>query len=251
MKKEVKDIRYNVRMTRQTFDIVDSFEGNSFTSKFETLVEHSYIEKKIRIDTEIHESQIKLDELEQERKIGEARLALKESIQQSSSNILERGFGLVRDLFGKNKAIQKAALIAESAIGIGKTIQQASTADAAALAQGIIIGGPIAGPAIATPARILNGVSAGLSVASNIAATAKALQALGGGSAPSAGGVSGGGVRGSAPPTVAFNNTAENQIGQSVGRTQTDQPPLRVYVAESDISDAQNNVKVLVNKNVF
>jgi len=25
MKKEVKDIRYNVRMTKQTFDIVDSF----------------------------------------------------------------------------------------------------------------------------------------------------------------------------------------------------------------------------------
>ena len=65
MKKEVKDIRYNVRMTRQTFDIVDSFEGNSFTSKFETLVEHSYIEK-IGIDTEIHESQIKLDELKKE-----------------------------------------------------------------------------------------------------------------------------------------------------------------------------------------
>ena len=49
-------------MTKQTFDIVDSFEGNSFTSKFETLVEHSYIEKS-RIDTEIHESQMKLDQL--------------------------------------------------------------------------------------------------------------------------------------------------------------------------------------------
>ena len=62
MKKEIKDIRYNVRMTKQTFDIVDSFEGNSFTFKFETLVEHSYIEKS-RIDTEIHESQMKLDQL--------------------------------------------------------------------------------------------------------------------------------------------------------------------------------------------
>ena len=69
MKKEVKDIRYNVRMTKQTFDIVDSFEGNSFTSKFETLVEHSYIEKS-RIDTEIHESQMKLDQL---KKISEMR----------------------------------------------------------------------------------------------------------------------------------------------------------------------------------
>ena len=64
-----KSIRYNVRMTKQTFDIVDSFEGNSFTSKFETLVEHSYIEKS-RIDTEIHESQMKLDQL---KKISEMR----------------------------------------------------------------------------------------------------------------------------------------------------------------------------------
>ena len=65
MKKEVKDIRYNVRMTQQTFDIVDSFEGNSFTSKFETLVEHAFIEKK-RIDDEILESQLKLDEIKKE-----------------------------------------------------------------------------------------------------------------------------------------------------------------------------------------
>ena len=65
MKKEVKDIRYNVRMTQQTFDIVDSCEGNSFTSKFETLVEHAFIEKK-RIDDEILESQLKLDEIKKE-----------------------------------------------------------------------------------------------------------------------------------------------------------------------------------------
>ena len=65
MKKEIKDIRYNVRMTQQTFDIVDSFEGPSFTSKFETLVEHSFIEKK-RINAEILESKLKLVELKKE-----------------------------------------------------------------------------------------------------------------------------------------------------------------------------------------
>lgn len=65
MKKEVKDIRYNVRMTQQTFDIIDSCKGNSFTSKFETLVEHAFIEKK-RIDDEILESQMKLDKLKKE-----------------------------------------------------------------------------------------------------------------------------------------------------------------------------------------
>lgn len=65
MKKEIKDIRYNVRMTQQIFDVVDSFEGTSFTSKFETLVKHSFIEK-IRIDDEILESQMKLNELKKE-----------------------------------------------------------------------------------------------------------------------------------------------------------------------------------------
>ena len=63
--KEVKDIRYNVRMTQQTFDIVDSCEGNSFTSKFEKLVRHAFIEKK-KIDDEILESQLKLDEIKKE-----------------------------------------------------------------------------------------------------------------------------------------------------------------------------------------
>ncbi len=250
--KRDKEREEEKKQREEDAEALKQFQINTFNAEMEQkkLQDEQQIERLNNITAVT--DQIKLDELEQERKIEEARLALKESIQQSSSNILERGFGLVRDLFGKNKAIQKAALIAESAIGIGKTIQQASTADAAALAQGIIIGGPIAGPAIATPARILNGVSAGLSVASNIAATAKALQALGGGSAPSASGVSGGsGVRGSAPPAVAFNNSAENQIGQSVAKTQSDQPPLKVYVSESDISDAQNNVKVLVNKNVF
>ena len=43
------------------FDFQTS-QQNRFTSKFETLVEHSYIEKS-RIDTEIHESQMKLDQL--------------------------------------------------------------------------------------------------------------------------------------------------------------------------------------------
>lgn len=70
MKKETKDIRYNVRMTQQTFDIVDSFTGDSFTAKFETLVDHSYAEK-IRIDNEIFESKNELDQLK--KQIAEMR----------------------------------------------------------------------------------------------------------------------------------------------------------------------------------
>ena len=183
----------------------------------------------------------------------DAALGLKQSIAQSKNEIESKAFGLARDLFGKNKALQKAAIIAESAVGVGRTIQNATTADAAALALGIVQAGPIAGPIVAQPARVLNAVSAGLSVASNVSATAKALQALGGGGAPNQGGprVGGGGGGGAATPSVAFNNTSENQIGQSVAARRADQPATRVYVAVSDISDAQTDVQALVVKNTI
>jgi len=177
----------------------------------------------------------------------------KATIQEGQLNLADAAVGFLSRIAGKNKTLQKAAIIAESALGIGKSVIATNASNVAATAEGAALAIPTAGASVAAAAGLVttNYVTLGLGVAGNIAATAKALQALGGGSAPSAGGVSGGGVRGSAPPAVAFNNTAENQIGQSVAKTQSDQPPLKVYVSESDISDAQNNVKVLVNKNVF
>jgi hypothetical protein len=177
----------------------------------------------------------------------------KATIQEGQLNLADAAVGFLSRIAGKNKTLQKAAIIAESALGIGKSVIATNASNVAATAEGAALAIPTGGASVAAAAGLVttNYVALGLGVAGNIAATAKALQALGGGSAPSAGGVSGGGVRGSAPPAVAFNNTAENQIGQSVAKTQSDQPPLKVYVSESDISDAQNNVKVLVNKNVF
>jgi hypothetical protein len=99
----------------------------------------------------------------------------------------------------------------------------------------------------------LNIASGALSAAAQIKAVATGLKAVGGGSAgttPSMGAGSGGGAV-ATPPTVAFNNTAENQIGQSIARTQAEQPPLRVNVLESDITLAQNNNANLANVNTF
>lgn len=191
--------------------------------------------------------------LEEQKKIDQQILDQKKTIQEGQLNLADAAVGFLSKIAGKNKTLQKAAIIAESALGIGKSVIATNASNVAATAQGAALAIPTAGASVAAAAGLVttNYVTLGLGVAGNIAATAKALQALGGGSAPSASGVSGGGARGSAPPAVAFNNTAENQIGQSVAKTQSDQPPLKVYVSESDISDAQNNVKVLVNKNVF
>ena len=191
--------------------------------------------------------------LEDQKRIDQQILEQKKAIQEGQLNLADAAVGFLSRIAGKNKTLQKAAIIAESALGIGKSVIATNASNVAATAQGAALAIPTAGASVAAAAGLVttNYVTLGLGVAGNIAATAKALQALGGGSAPSASGVSGGGVRGSAPPAVAFNNTAENQIGQSVAKTQSDQPPLKVYVSESDISDAQNNVKVLVNKNSF
>lgn len=193
--------------------------------------------------------------LAEQKKVDDAVIQQKKDLEDSKVRVTDVAVGFLSQIAGKNKALQKASIIVESAVGIGRSLISNATgnATAAAVAAPLLVNPVTAVPAVAALAAstLNNNIATGIGVASNIAATAKALQALGGGSAPSASGVLGGGVRVSAPPTVAFNNTAENQIGQSVAKTQSDQPPLKVYVSESDISDAQNNVKVLVNKNVF
>lgn len=140
----------------------------------------------------------------------------------------------------KNKKIQKAAIITDGAVSIGKTVANTSEAIGKDLAKGF----PFNVPLIAFDAA-----TGALSIASIIQGTNKALSALGGGSVSGAGATAG--MTAAASPSVAFNNTAENQIGQSVARTQAQQPPIRVFVAESDITESQKNVKAVVDTNTF
>lgn len=197
------------------------------------------------------QDKVLLENIEKQKLIDEYKLEQKQVISDKEFGIAESGIGLIKNIFSKSKEIQKAALIAESAVGIGKTVRDTFTGNAAALAQGIVQAGPILGPALAAPAIALNSVQGAISVAGNVAATAKALSAVGGGSAPSAsiGNTRAGGAV--SAPTVAFNNTSENQIGQSVANKQSELPPIKVFVAESDMTEAQGNVKALVETNTF
>lgn len=183
-------------------------------------------------------------QIEIDKKVADAKKTIEDKKNQNISD----GINLAKSLFEKSKGIQKALLVGESLYGIAKTVISTRAANAAARLKYALIPG---GVALAEAEAAANNIGSGIGIAANIAATAKALQALGGGSAPSS--TSGGGsqTRTAAAPSVAFNNSAENQIGQSVSRTQADQPPLQVTVLESDITKAQNNVNVLVNKNKF
>jgi hypothetical protein len=160
----------------------------------------------------------------------------KNALRSQGLDLASQGFALLAQLGEKNKGIQKAAVLGESAVGIAKMIIANKLANAGALAtpQAIATSGLSAAPVIA-----MNNISTGIGIAANIAATAKALQQLGGGSAPSGsntggGGATGGGGGGVVSPT--FNVVGNNGINQLA---QLQQQPLQAYVVSGEVTSAQ------------
>jgi hypothetical protein len=242
------DKREEVRAAAEKKAIEDAQEEQNIFGELTAIQDEKQKEKEDKILQQGTDNLVQLQFFaDEENKIDKNKADQKKAIEDSALNAAGSAVSFLSQIAGKNKVLQKAAILAESALGIGKSIIANNTANVEALAtpQAIATSGAAAAPVIA-----FNNVSTALGIAGNIAATAKALQSLGGGggSAPSGGGAAAGG---GAPPAVAFNNTSENQIGQSVARTQADQPALQVFVSEKDISDAQRDVKVLVAKNTF
>jgi hypothetical protein len=171
-----------------------------------------------------------------EKSIEEAKAVAeqKAAIQQQGLDTALQGVQLIKGLFEKSKGVQKAAVIAESAIGIAKMIIANKLANAGALAtpQAIATSGAAAAPVIA-----LNNISTGIGIAANIAATAKALKSLGGGSAPSAPADGGGGGGGGASTTPQFNTIGSSGVNQLA---QLQQQPVQAYVVSGDVTSAQS-----------
>jgi hypothetical protein len=164
----------------------------------------------------------------------------KKRIEDASFAVAEGGINLLKGLFSKNKGIQKALLVAESAMGIAKIIINTQAANAADRLYASTLG-PVAGPIYLGTKLTLNKVGAGIGIAANIAATSKALGALGGGGAPSGGGDTGGGGGGGAAPTApAFNvvgASSTNQLAQTIGNKEAQ--PIKAYVVANDVTTQQ------------
>lgn len=176
-----------------------------------------------------------------EQSIADAKL----SIQNQALDTASQGIGVLKGVFEKNKALQKAALIAESAIGISKIVINTQAANAAAKLKYALIPG---GLALSATEIALNKISAGIGIAANLAATSKALGALGGGgsagSSPSLGGASGGG--GGTTPAPQFNvvgNSGVNQIAQTLGSQQ----PVQAFVVANQVTTQQALDRNIVN----
>ncbi len=196
---------------------------------------------------ELGEENSKNEALRNEEDIAAAKAVAqhKKDIQDAQFALASNAVGFLKEIAGKNKAIQKAAIIAENAIGIGKMIIANNTANIAALAtpQAIATSGASAVPVIA-----MNNISTALGVATTIAATAKALSAVGGGSAGGGGNV-GGGVKGGGGAAPQFNvvgNSGVNQLAQTLGGN-SEQAPIQAYVVASNVTSAQSLNRNIVN----
>jgi hypothetical protein len=177
------------------------------------------------------------EKIETEKAVAETLAAIRES----DLNNISAGIGLVKDLFEKNKKVQAAALIAESAVAIARTIISTKAANQAARATGTAGALATAGASvIAAEALVLrNNISAGLSIASQIAATAKGVSALGGGGTPPSNDNSsdGGGGGSFSPNFNVVGNSGVNQLAQ------LQQQPVQAFVVSGSVTTAQSLIE--------
>ncbi len=201
-------------------------------------------EKKLAEDEKAKaDAQKKLDDekliADKKIEIAQAEAEQKATLQMQVLDTAAQGVSLIKGLFEKSKGVQKAAMIAESAIGIGKMLIANNLANIGALAtpQAIASGGVSAIPTIT-----FNNISTGIGIAANIAATAKALRSLGGGGggAPSGGNAGGAGGGGGAPaPAPQFNvvgTSGVNQLASTLGQQQ----PVQAFVVANQVTTQQS-----------
>ena len=187
------------------------------------------------------EDQKKIDdakaEADKQIAIDQAIADAKLSIQNQQLDNVTSGIGLLKGVFEKNKAIQKGLLIAENAAGIAKIIINTMAGNAKTVGT--------MGVVPAAPFVLANNISAGIGIATSIAATAKGLAALGGG------GSSGGGSQNlpnasGGAPAPSFNvvgNSGVNQIAQTLGNQQ----PVQAYVVANNVTTQQSLDRNIVN----
>ena len=185
---------------------------------------------------------------EERKAIDMAELDAKAELQNAQLDLVGQFGSLLQQIAGKNKKVAIAGIVVEQAAAIGKIIQNTAVANAKSVAALPLTGG--------MPFVAINTVSAALSIASSIAAGAKAINQIKS-SDSGAGASSGGGSGGSLPrasagiqapqieragvPQItgagAGAGTATSQIAQTMAAR--DSRPLKAYVVSGDVTSAQ------------
>jgi len=183
--------------------------------------------------------------IEDERKVLEAKRTIRNEEVQMAKGIVT----LLAGLGEKNKKIQKAALIANGALSIAEIINNSNVGASKEVATKGVTG-------LATGAILY--IKMATSIASVVAATAKGLSALGGGSiSGDSGGNSGGGGGGGtsttavAPsgPSLFGNANTGSQV--NAGGANGNNITITAVVSETEITASQNHINNIQQNSVL
>lgn len=175
-----------------------------------------------------------VSERESNKRIAQAQAEAdaKKNINNIAIQSAQGFFSIISSLGEQNKGLQRAALLANSALSIAEIINNTNVGSSKEVATKGIFG-------LSTSAVLYAKMA--ISIGSVIAATAKGLKGLGGGGAVGGGDSNQRGGGSSAPLAAAptFNvvgTSGQNQIAQSLGS----QGPIKAYVVSNDVTTAQS-----------
>jgi hypothetical protein len=251
---ELKDIRDEAanQLILDEAALLDSFaesqlteqqrEQNAIYAKYYDIIKakekngEDILELETNLASEIAAVQEKYgkEEIENEKAVLETKKAIRDA---NVSNI-EAGFGLLKTLAGENEGLQAGAIIGESAAGVARTIINTQTSNAATTAQGAALAIPTAGASVAAAAKLVvaNNISAGIAIATNIAATAKALSQLGGG------GGAGGSSSGGSPAPTSTTPAPQMMSGAFELGGGVKPEPMKAFVVTDEMSNSQSQL---------
>lgn len=231
------DFQQDLERLKQKKDLLAQEEANELSNTELTEFQKTEIRKKYADARTAVTNQ----EIATEKAAAEA----KHQINMAYLGLFEQFGNTLGQLAGKNKTLQIAAIVISQAAAIGQIIANTAAANAkAVLASPLTFGAPWVA---------INTISAGLSIASTVAAAAKSISQIN--QASSAAGVEGGGMAAaspSAPPpayagapaptatpqvNVGAGSNPTSQIAQTL--SQTTKKPIQAYVVSQDISSQQ------------
>jgi hypothetical protein len=177
----------------------------------------------------------------------QAEADAKAAINSAYLDTLGQFGALLGAVAGKNKSVAIAGIVIEQASAIGRIISNTAVANAKAVAASPLTGG--------MPFVAINKISAGLGIASSIAAGAKAISQIksapggspdGGGNLPSGGGA--------LPTQAPIASSVQVSQMQSVGTSSvnvTNQSAVKAFVVERDITDSQDRIAKIKSAATF
>jgi regulator of extracellular matrix RemA (YlzA/DUF370 family) len=226
-----------------TLDTEYNLIGTSYDRKQQLINEKEALLLQDTTLTEAQRTAIQQQASNERQNIAMAELEAKAALQTAELDLVQQGAGFLKEIAGKNKKLQIAAVIVEQAAAIGKIAVNTGIANAKAIAASPLTFGQ--------PWVTINTISGVLSAATAVAAGVKAIQQINSAdsgtpaSAPSLNTPRGGQaitaptVAAATAPTIQTggNQNPTQQIADTIGAASG--KPIKTYVLAQDVSSKQ------------